>query len=83
MREDAQRMHTKTRSIQRFGVRLSDNQYAHLIESIQSQKATFVKSQSLRVKLWRVTLSDGSTAVAVYDKKRKTICTLLPDGPVG
>jgi hypothetical protein len=77
----SERIHTKRRAAQRFGLRLTREDLNGLVAQIQrnSPSATFLERQSVSKSLWEVDLR-GQRAVAVYDKKRKTIVTVWPAG---
>ena len=75
----SERIHTKRRAAQRFGLLLSREDLNGLVAQIHCRMpcATFLERQSLSRSLWEVDLR-GNRAVAVYDKKRKTIVTVWP-----
>jgi hypothetical protein len=72
--------HAKRRSWERFGITMTPQLQAALVEQISSGKASVVERQSNRVTVHRVTLPDGQVARAVYDARTKVVVTLLPDG---
>lgn len=71
----AQKQHTYWRSLERFGMVFDT---AEAIRKIQSGRARFVKRQSNRVTLWALEMG-GKEVVAVYDKLRHTIATVMPN----
>lgn len=72
----AQKSHAKRRASERLGVELNKEGYRALVAQIRDGRAKFLERQSLRVSLFAVDVA-GSPAVAVYDRQRKTIATLL------
>ena len=70
--------HVKKRFLERFGVSLSNEDLNSMIEKIQGQTAVFIKKTSLRVTIWQVPLH-GRLYEVVYDKRTKTIVTVLPE----
>jgi hypothetical protein len=71
----AQKRHALHRSVERFGVAFD---FDEAIRKIQAGKAQFVRRQSLRVTMWKVEMA-GKEVIAVYDKQRKTIVTVMPN----
>jgi len=72
-------VHTRRRAAERFGVALSQSAYKQIIQDIQKGVAIFLKRQSNMVTIWEVT-AEEEVMVAFYDKRRKTIKTVLtPD----
>jgi hypothetical protein len=72
-------IHTRRRAAERFGVALTQSAYKQIIQDIQKGAATFLKRQSNMVTIWQVT-AEEEVMVAFYDKRRKTIKTVLtPD----
>lgn len=72
----AQKAHAKRRAFERLGIDLSKEEYRGIVAQIRNGRAKFLERQSLRVSLWAVDVV-GAQAVAVYDKQRKTVATLL------
>lgn len=72
----AEKRHAMRRFAQRFPRELTDDEYNSLIKQIQSGKARFIEKQSNRISIFQVKIED-ITAIAVYDKSRKTIITFL------
>lgn len=72
----AQKRHAMRRFSSRFDYDISEKEYQKLISKIQSGKAEFIDRQSNRISRWKVRLGD-ITAIAVYDKNRKSIVTFL------
>lgn len=71
-----QKWHAKHRMARRFGIHITDAQYADLVYQITSGKAWFIERQSNRVSKFWVFL-EGKQIPVVYDKMRKTIVTVL------
>lgn len=71
-----QKSHAIRRSETRLGFRITNQEYQDLIKSIQNGEFRSVKSQSIRVRHFEITIRD-KTAIAVYDNVRKTIVTFL------
>lgn len=74
----AQRAHTRRRAQERYGVKLNKAAMAALIARIQSNRAKFVERQSNRITVWEVEHQSKRMRV-VYDTKRGTIVTCLPN----
>lgn len=72
----AQRIHSKARFFERFGVRLGDDEVKAVIRAIRNGETRSVGRQSNRVVLHEVCVR-GIQAIAVYDKSRKNIATFL------
>ena len=70
--------HVKQRFVERFGLSLSNEDLSSMIKSIQNQTAVFVHKKSHRVSIWQVPLS-GRLFKVVYDKRTKTVVTVLPE----
>lgn len=71
-----QRRHAALRAEQRFGVELTRKVLEGLLRQIRKGESVVVCRQSRRVVLHRVILGE-ETAIAVYDRARKTIASLL------
>ena len=69
-------IHTKRRAAERFGVLLTQAAYRQTTQDIQKGIATFLQRQSNAVTIWQVTVEE-ELMVAFYDKRRKTIKTVL------
>ncbi len=78
-RKVLQEWHMRTRAYMRYGVILEDAEYRKLVDDVQHGRAEFLCRESRRVTKWRVRLSNGERAIAVYDEKRKRVMTLLYD----
>ncbi len=83
-----QRMHTKTRMLQRYGIELNRRSYQEIANPIRdrgpgkAKDSRFVDRQSNRITRWFVKYS-GRWFPVVYDSKRKTLVTILPEGSLG
>lgn len=73
-----QRRHAIRRAHERHGLQLTRQDLNDIVRQIQSDKATFVERQSLRVSLFDVVVHERSVRV-VYDRQRKTIVSFLPE----
>lgn len=71
------RIHAKRRAAERFGLDLNREKLQAIVKEIQSGTADFVDRQSCTVTRYRVVV-DGVPVIAVYDKKRKAVRTVLP-----
>ena len=69
--------HAKQRCLQRYEFELTSRKRYEVIRKIQSNKAKFVKSQSLTRSIFIVEI-DNTPIKVVYDKNRKVIRTVLP-----
>lgn len=82
------RVHTKRRMSERFGKQINRRDIQAMVRAIQTfagsnvQSAKFVDRQSNRVTRWFVK-HDGSWLPVVYDRNRRTIVTILPEGALG
>lgn len=83
LRQQDHRFHARRRCKQRFGCKLSINQYERLCNQIRSQRDAYFlrrkelgKSKSRRT-IWAVKFKDMWLPV-VYDKRLQTIVTVLP-----
>jgi hypothetical protein len=72
----AQQRHAKTRCKQRFGFEPTNDMLKQWKNMIIKHKAKFVYKQSNRVTVWDLEYN-GHELRVVYDKLRKTICTVL------
>jgi len=70
--------HVKQRFVERFGISLSNEDLTSMISQIQKQTAVFLKRRSHRVSIWQVPLQ-GRLFEVVYDKRTKTVVTVLPE----
>lgn len=61
-----------------YGVPLGEPQQRKLVRQVQEGEARFLERKARWTTIWEVTLEDGQKAVAVYDRRRKIIATLLP-----
>lgn len=73
-------IHLQKRARERFGLTINERDHKDMILSIQNGVAEFIDKQSHRVSRWKVILKDGTAAVAIYDKMRSSIVTLLAEG---
>lgn len=69
--------HSKKRSIERYGVELSNKDLEQIVSIIQKGGGRFLMRDSNRVTIWAVPYLNREFKVA-YDKERKTIATCLP-----
>lgn len=77
-KKQSQQAHARKRAASRFGINHGPDSEQDIIQQILEQKAIFVRKESLRIKIWLVTLKDGSKAKVVYDKQNKVIVSFLP-----
>jgi len=76
-------VHAIRRCYQRHGFRLSRRRYKELIDQIKGGDAELVEIQTNRVSVYK-TLCKGEEIHVVYDSKRETIASILPqEGGVG
>lgn len=76
-----QRIHSKRRAHQRLGLDLTTADLNEIVNDIQDNKAKFIERLSNSRSIFRVLIKDR-LAYVVYDKERKSICTVLADGMV-
>ena len=72
-----QKKHSKRRAAERYDLELHQDAEASIIRAIQGGEAKFIRRQSYRVSIFEVE-HEGRTLPVVYDRKRKTIATILP-----
>lgn len=72
-----QKIHAKKRARQRHGIILSDRGIQTIVTTIQNGQAELIERQSMRVGIYKVSY-DGYDFKVVYDRKRKTLATVLP-----
>lgn len=73
----SERIHTKRRALERFGIKLTTQDIKRIVREIQSGKWPFISRDSARVSKWRVRLGENDVCV-VYDKNRKNLVTVMP-----
>ena len=82
-KEQSQNIHARRRFQERFGIFLTKELKAEILQTIHKGFASFVEKQSNRISLFDVTIK-GSTIRVVYDKVRKNIVSALwPEGVDG
>ncbi len=74
----SEKKHARRRFAEHFDKELSNHDYDTLVKQIKDNKAEFVEKQSNRVSVFKVKTGD-ITAIAVYDKSRKTIITFITE----
>ncbi|MBI2048059.1 MAG: hypothetical protein HYT27_02875 [Parcubacteria group bacterium] len=81
--------HAQKRARERHGLHLDENDLVTLANRIRKQnlpqhkeKAVFVKRKTNRISMWFVWHKNQWLPVA-YDKERKSIATILPEGALG
>lgn len=65
------------RGIERYGVRLTDNDLIVMTKMIQGGQAEFMERESNRATKWLLNYN-GIAIPLVYDTQRKSIATILP-----
>jgi len=68
--------HAIRRARERFGLYLNEDKMRGIAKKIRHGEAEFFDKQSLRVSRFKVCV-DGVEMVAVYDKRRGTVVTVL------
>lgn len=76
-KKEAQRLHSIGRGAERYGMKLSGTDLGKICGLIQTSQSTLVEKQSNRISVHLVTYN-GEQIPVVYDKKRKSIATVLP-----
>ena len=74
----AQNRHAKRRALERYGLKLTTPALKKIVAQIRNGQAAFVESQSNRVKKFLV-IVEGKEILVVYDNKRHTVVTFLPE----
>lgn len=80
-KKQCQQAHARRRAKERFGIRLTKAMRLDIIKKIGSNKTRKLGKQSLRVTGHEVEI-EGKLLKVLYDKKRKSIVTILPPGAV-
>ena len=75
----AQQAHAIRRAWERFGLTVTQEAYDDACMDIYEGRATFLEKESNRVYHFLVNLA-GREVPVVYDRMRKTIVTVLPEG---
>lgn len=73
-----QKKHARRRAAARYAVNLHDDAQERIVRSIQSGEARLIRRQSQRVGVYEVS-HEGKKLPVVYDRKRKTLITVLPE----
>ncbi len=73
----SQQRHAKRRAAERYDLDLHQDAQTSIIRAIQRREAKFIRRQSWRVSIFEVE-HEGRILSVVYDTKRKTIVTVLP-----
>lgn len=74
-KEQSIKIHARKRFGERFGLRLTKGMEADIITQIQTNRAVFIRRNSLRVAIYEVTIPVEGTIHVVYDRRRKVIIT--------
>jgi hypothetical protein len=74
---EKQRRHARRRAFERYALDLHQDAQASIVRAIEGGEARFISRQSQRVSVWEVK-HEGRRLPVVYDRKRKTIVTVLP-----
>ena len=74
----SQVVHAQRRALERYGLNVNEKTNRQFVNMIQAGKATLLQKQSLRVAKYRIEFEE-KTYIVIYDRKRKTIVTFLPD----
>lgn len=84
-KEQCQNVHARRRFIQRFGIPLTKELKAKLLDLIYAGHAQFIEKQSNRISLFDMNIPDNGTKIrVVYDKIRHNIVSVLyPEGVDG
>ena len=77
-KKTCQRIHAKRRLEERFGLTINRHQMRELVQQIHAGRAEHLETQSNRISI-KVVSFQGKKFAVVYDGKRKTIVTFLPD----
>lgn len=76
-KKHCQKIHTIRRAFERYGIALCRKRQRKIVNLIQSNQATHIKKSSNYKSIFDVSLEDITMRV-VYDKRRKSIATVLP-----
>jgi len=80
-KRDGQKRHAIQRSKERYNHDLTGSDLEKIVKKIRLGQSKFITAKTLRVTIHSVNYQDVSYIVA-YDKKRKSICTFLPQGAI-
>lgn len=81
-KQQCQMWHCLKRIKQRLGIKLTDEQYAHIVSCIKNNKPCslgtikYVKAQSKRLDVYELTFTGYEPVTTIYDKFRKVIVTV-------
>lgn len=78
----SQRAHTIKRLEERFNIEINNNDYNELCFICRRGQGKFISRQSQRVTRWLVNFKKQEF-IAVYDKTRGTVVTVLPKEYLG
>jgi hypothetical protein len=73
-----QRRHARRRAFERYALNLHQDAQEQIIRKIEGGEARFICCQSQRISIWEVNYG-GKSLPVVYDQKRKTLVTVLPE----
>jgi hypothetical protein len=74
-----QKIHFRKRLLQRHGISVTATQYEQMIQMIQNGQVKPTGSINNRLGQFEIEI-EGKTIQIVYDRRRKTLVTALPDG---
>lgn len=77
----AQKIHAMRRAHERHGIFLGKDAQREIVGRIRAGKARLLGRQSLRVRGYEIEFA-GKMLTVLYDKKRKVLITVLPEGAV-
>ena len=69
--------HSRRRARERYHIDLTESLHRKIVKEIQSNKALFIRRESLRVSAWVVEVEEKKCLV-LYDCNRKSLITFLP-----
>ena len=77
----AQKIHAMRRAYERHGIFLGKDAQREIVGRIRAGKAKLLGRQSLRVRGYEIEHA-GKLLTVLYDKKRKVLITVLPEGAI-
>lgn len=78
-KKQAEYRHFKRRLRERYGIEINRGRYRDLCRIVEERKAVFLRHQTSRVKIYRLSV-DGRVVPVVWDAIRLRLVSALPEG---
>jgi hypothetical protein len=69
--------HTQLRALQRYRVKLSEDEYNFMVDQIKNGKAVLVSNGYGRIQVYNVMVLDGIKIKVLYDSRKGVVLTVL------